>query len=540
MNKRIIKKSIMERISSGVDSLVGVFSPASALKRRFARYTMQATFRGGGGGYAGARHDRLRESWVPRGGSADQDLLPDLATLRERSRDLARNDALAAGAIQTMGSNVVGTGIRPQSRVDKRSLDISDEEAEAFQYAAERVWQRWEPAADAAQRMSFWEMQALVERQMLLNGEIVVIPEMIDAPGRPYYLALNIVESDRLATPADRRGDKTIREGVELGPRGEPVAYWICKSHPGDTRYGRHIPDSKNFIRYPVRNKYGRLNVLHLYWVKRPGQTRGEPFFAPVLNAFKDLADYSEAELVAQRVAACIALIVKTSNAFEMATNANSKTQGNQRINEMEPGMVKYLNQGEDIVDFNPARPNAQIDAFMLRSIRKIGTGLNMPYELIFKDFSKTNYSSARAAFLEVRKFFRSEQEWMGKKFCQPVWEMLMDEAFLRDELPAEGFFDGRRHDDWLRAKWIAPGWGYIDPAKEIAAAQEAIKSNLSTYADECAALGRDYEEVFDQAAREKEALRKRGLKDIETPSTPSPGKQPEEKDEEDEEDEDE
>ena len=507
------RKKFLERVSEGMDSVIGIFSPVREYKRKAFRFVNKIALRGG---YSGAKTTRLNEKWFTGGGSADEDLLLDISELRERSRDLNRNDSIAAGVTGTMVTNVIGSGIQPQSYVDSESLGLTPEATEEFQKKVERIWERWEPHADAGNRMHFWEIQQLVQRQVLENGEVIIIPEMVDEPGRPYFLALNTVESDRLDTPSDKRADKNIRRGVELGSRGEPVAYWICKTHPGDLTYRKRQPDSNEYIRYEAKNKYGRPNILHLYWVKRPGQSRGEPFFAPVIGRFKDLAEFMDAELIAARVTACFTVFIEQQQAFEGALAATTKTESDgKRIEMLEPGIIKRLNPGEKFSAFNPQRPGGAFDPFVDKVLRFIGAGLGLPYELVLKDFSKTNYSSARAAILEARKFFVFQQNWISDRLCQPTWGMLLDESYLRGEFEAKDYFN--RREDYLRAKWIAPGWAYIDPDKEINAADQAIRSNVSTLADECAAHGKDWEENLVQRAREEKKRKELGLPDPES-----------------------
>ncbi len=507
------KKKLIEVFSERLDSFIGIFSPAREYKRKAFRFVNKIALRGG---YTGAKTDRLNEGWTTWGGSADEDLLPDIQTLRERSRDLNRNDGIAAGVTGTMVTNIIGSGIQPQSYIDRESLGLSPEATDALQRRFERIWQKWEPHADATTRMHFWEIQQLIQRQILENGEVIIIPEMVDEPGRPYFLALNLVESDRLDTPSDKRVDKNIRKGVEIGSRGQPLAYWICKTHPGDITYRNRKPDSNDYIRYEARNKYGRENIFHLYWIKRPGQTRGEPFFAPVIDKFKDLSEYMEAELVAARVTACFTVFIEQASAMEGALAATTKTDSNgKRVETLEPGIIKRLNPGEKFSAFNPNRPGGQFDPFVDKVLRFIGAGIGLPYELVLKDFSKTNFSSARAAILEARKYFIYHQKWLSDRLCQPTWGMLMDEAYLRGEFDAKDYF--KRRDDYVRAKWIAPGWAYIDPENEINAADQAIRSNISTLADECAAHGKDWEEVLDQRAREEKKRKELGLPDPES-----------------------
>ena len=76
------------------------------------------------GGYTGARKDRRQtSSWNTVDGSADNVTLPDLPELRQRSRDLLRNAPLACGAVSTVVTNVVGTGLKVQSHLDREVLN---------------------------------------------------------------------------------------------------------------------------------------------------------------------------------------------------------------------------------------------------------------------------------------------------------------------------------------------------------------------------------------------------------------------------------
>ena len=504
---RPIRLTALEKIGAYVDSAISLLAPAWGFRRLQARAATKAL-----GSYRGADRNRLRGDWTAMNGSADADLLPDLPTLRQRSRDLNRNDAHASAITATVVVNVIGTGLKPQSRPDVESLGVPVAAAKQFTKQAERAWKIWVRTADSQNRMSFEEIQALVQRQILENGEVFVLPLMIDKdPGRRYRLALEIIEADRCETPIDQRSNPKIREGVELGERGEPIAYHIRKRHPGDIMLGQAgVTGQQSWIRYPAFNKAGRPNVLHLYHVKRPGQTRGEPFFAPVLSAFKDLADFMEAEIVSARVAACFSAFVTKSDPAVSYEGLPTNSAG-QRLDSIEPGMIQYLNNGESVEFGDPKRPSGTFEPFVLAVLRSIGASLGLPLELVLKDFSRTNYSSARAAMIEARRFFKGYQAWIAQRLCQPCWEWVIEEAWLREEVPAVDLF-GEQREDWLRALWIAPGWGWVDPVKEVESSSSAIDAGLSTLADECAAQGRDWEEVLVQRQREQEKMRELGV----------------------------
>ncbi len=504
----------IDKAASGFDGAIGFLSPKAGIKRQMYRDTIKR--RQQFGAYRGAEQSPF-SSWFNRGGSADETIIPDLPTLRERSRALNRNDGHAAGVTSTMVTNVVGTGIRPQSRVDYRTLGITEKEASSFQKLSERAWKRWVSIADASGRMDFYEIQQLVERQILENGEAIIVPTMVKDKTRRYSLALQVIEADRLCTPPDKRGDKSIRAGIKLGENGEPVAYYIKKTHPGDYHFGDR-KESHKYVEIPARNKAGRKNVIHLYYAQRGGQTRGLPFFTPVLNYFKDLSDYMDSELVAAKINSCYALIITSelSGGGEGRSKEDFNTRKDGKITEMfEPGMIKHLRPGESAESFNPQRPTATFDPFVERCLRTISTGLGLPYELVAKDFSKTNYSSARAALLEARRYFKARQEWLARKLCQPIWEMVQEEAYLRGDLslPGEGeSFFMADPESWTKASWIAPGWEWVDPFKEAKAADVSLKNGVTTYADICASKGQDWEESFEQRKREQDKMAELGL----------------------------
>ncbi len=501
MNQTKNKKTFADRC----DDLIGVFSPYAAAKRKYFRYIAQGML----GSYRGAEGGRLRGSWIPGGGSADQDLLRDLASLRERSRDLVRNDGIASGAIDTIITNIIGSGIRPQSRIDKDALNVNEEYAEKLQQQIEKIWEKWVDYADAGNRLNFYEIEELVERQRFINGEAIVIPLRVNDSKRrrPYSLALQVVESDRLTTPIGFLSDKSVRYGVEVGEYGEPVSYFIRRTHPGDINYAVNVSANglNSYVRYPAFNSLGDPNIFHLYHVKRSGQTRGEPFFAPVMNLFKDRFEYMESELVANRVAACFALFIKKDQAY---TNSlmRSTSENDKRMEELSPGLIEYLGPGESIESFNPNRPGGTFGLFIERVLRDISSGLNIPYEILAKDFSKSNYSNTRAALLEARRFFMMQQRFVADKLSQPVLMALMEEAYLKGDLPILDFYQNRAA--YVRTRWISPGWQWVDPKNEVEAAAKAVESNLSTLAEEAATQGQDWEDNLEQRARELKKIK--------------------------------
>ena len=101
-----------------VDKAIAWISPQAGLRRWQARTQMAML-----GGYTGASKSRRQtQTWNPLKGSGDNVTLDDLPVLRDRSRDLLRNAPLAVGAVSTVVTNVIGTGLKPQAHVDRNVL----------------------------------------------------------------------------------------------------------------------------------------------------------------------------------------------------------------------------------------------------------------------------------------------------------------------------------------------------------------------------------------------------------------------------------
>ncbi len=480
-------------LDTWLDKRIGRVAPQWALKRRQSRMLLSA--------YSAGETTRLRNNW---GLGLQRESTPDthkLSQIRDASRHANRTDPVASGATDTLKTNIVGSGLHPQGRIRADRIGISPERATELNRQAESAFRLWSPYADSGNRLDFDEIQFLALGKVVEDGESIVIPTWAKESWRPFGRCLEMIESDRMDYTSGK-----IRHGIEVGKRGEPITYHIRKADPyGVVLSSEHVP-------VKARDAMGRPNILHIFQAKRPGQLRGIPFFAPVLTYFKDVADYLEASIVTARVAACLAVFVTKADPMGAAMNMGPDTEtgtGN-RIQALEPGLINYLKTGEAINVVEPKQPGENFAPFIETMFRIIGVQIGLPYELLIKDFSKTNYSSARAALLEGRRMFIYWRNWLARKLCQPVYEMVLEEAFLRGMFDAKNFYEFKH--EYCRANWIGGGWGWVDPVKEIEASRMAIDYGLSTLAEEAAGQGRDWEEIVEQRKKEETFIEKEGV----------------------------
>lgn len=313
MAQRIERTGAPEPRWTLADRIVSYFDPLRGMERLRARKVEAVS---GGGYVAGARSRRQTENWRPGGGSANADQLPDLPWVRERSRDLVRNAPLALGAINTVCTNVVGTGLAVQPAIDAEYLGLSPEDADAWQAAAQREFCLWgdSPECDVTRTQNFYGLQDLTFRSMLENGDTIVLTPMFRRGNSPYKLKLQLVEGDRLCNPNRSVDTPTLAGGVEIDQYGAPIRYHIMRRHPGDVRAGAAEWDAID----AYGAKTGRRNVLHVFNRIRIGQLRGMPYLAPIIELIKQLTKYTDAEVTAAVVSSLFTVFVRSQDGADI------------------------------------------------------------------------------------------------------------------------------------------------------------------------------------------------------------------------------
>lgn len=484
--------------------------------------------------FAASRSARELRNWQPNLTSADQEMDGETDTIAARAYDLERNHGVASGAVRTAVDNIVGTGLRLAAKPDYVALGRTKEWADAWAKVVEAKWRTFANSKDfdAARDLTFGGMTVMQIRTAFLSGDAIALalwlPER-QRQGAKWATTLQAIDPARLANPGNVLSSKSLRNGVEISEYGEKIAYHIRKSHPGEAYM---IGEDARFERVPARTAFGRRKVVHLYEKLRPGQSRGKSILTSVMASFRMLDHYQRMELQTAVVNSMIAAFIETpmrgEDIAELFGGAKEYVEARNGWDvKLEGASVIPLYPGDKLNAFTPTRPSSAYSSFVENVLRAIGAGINMPYELLMKDFSKTTYSSARAALLEAWRYFMGMREWLSTNWCDPVYELWLEEAINAGEIDAPDFYENRAA--YLRCKWIGPGRGWIDPLKEAQAATERMKSGLSTLEHEISEIqGADWEEMLDQRAREREYALELGLEDIHAPPAQggAPGRQ--------------
>ena len=491
-----------------IDRAIGFFSPESAVNRYKARAALALS-----GSYTGGSLSRpALKNWNPYSGDANADSIYDLPTLRTRSRDLARNAPIGGAAINTVVSNVIGTGLSMKLNPDTKYLGMRDEQAEDWKREVESEWLLWcnSTYCDASRAMNFYGIQSLALRSVLESGDVIALTPAIKQTNSPYSLAIQLVEADRLSNKGRAADTQSMVAGVTIDANGAAISYSVSKQHPGALK-----KNLMEWVEVDAYGKNGRKNVLHLFDKRRPGQVRGIPYLSPVIEHLKQLSRYSEAELQAAVISAAFAVFIKMDaeafqSLFENESSTayiNKATSWNGEVStDMDgPGKVVNLLPGESAESPDLGRPNVNFDPFFLSMIKQVGATLEIPFEVLIKHFS-SSYSASRAAMLDFWRIVRIRRDFMATNFCEPIKDLWFEEAVAIGRVKAPGFFsDIRIRQAYTRCTWIGDSPGSIDPEKEVNAAEKRINLGISTREKESIAYdGGDWEANHKQLAKEQ------------------------------------
>nr|WP_326210561.1 phage portal protein [uncultured Oscillibacter sp.] len=524
-----------------LDRAIAAVSPVRAVRRAAARTALEFV-NSGYGNYGANLTKKSMRGWMYHGGSPKEDIEDNLDVLRQRSRDAYMGIPTASAALKTMRTNVVAGGLMPSPQIDADYLRLTNEQAEALQAQILREFALWAdtPVCDADRVDNFYKLQQLAFLSYLMNGDAFALLPMKEQPGQPYSLRVRVIEADRVCSPdsydrlvpCEVKGHRvhSIVQGVETDADGMVIAYWICNQHPLSSLSNQ--AGALEWTRVEAYGSSGRPNVLHVMNRERAGQRRGVPILAPVLEALKQLGRYTEAEITAAVISAMFTVFIQS------ATVQNGKPIGealppeqlidaqDQGTIELGNGAIVALNPGETVEFAKPEHPNSGYDAFFNAMVKEIGAALEIPPEVLEKQFTQ-NFSSARGSLNEFWRTCGMQRDWFSDDFCQPVYEAWLAEAVARGRIKAPGFFgDPAIRKAYADCKWNGPSRTALNPSQEVEAAIKRVDAGFSTAEEETAQLtGGDYNRNIRKRAIE--AARKREVDKIANPPPSGAGQTP-------------
>lgn len=493
-----------------------------------------ASPRASGGLEGASRLSRELASWSAPIISPDQQINPNKEILDARSSDRLMNDGYISGAEQMHRDNIVGSQFTLNSRPNYRALGLDFRWAEEFQIEVESKFALWANSVnnwpDAARKNDFTELVRLAVGAYFAGGEVLATAEWSRQSARPYKTMIQLIDPSRLSNPNYGSDTAYLRRGVERNALGEPLAYHIRSGHPSE-----FYSDAGNYTwkRVPTRKPWGRLQVIHIFEQLRIDQSRGVSAMVSVLKQMRMTQRFQDIVLQNAVVNATYAATIESElppeAAYGQLGEGGTTTwatdfleqiaaySGSARNLHIDGVKIPHLFPGTKMKLQPAGQPGGVGDGFEQSLLRHVASALGLSYEQFSRDYTQTNYSSARASMNETYKFMQSRKKIVADRFATSMFHLWFEEALNTGQITtvprnAPDFYEGLNREAYMACTWIGASRGQIDEKKETEAAVMRIKEGLSTYEKEAARLGEDFRELFAQQAREKQMREELGL----------------------------
>lgn len=429
--------------------------------------------------------DENRRHWANADNlSARQANSPEVRDrLRRHARYEVANNCYARGIVNTLADVIIGYG--PTLSL-ARPMDAAAGLIAALAVTT-RLFNEW------AEEVNLWGKLWTMRVAKAQDGEAFGLLRTNPRLESPVSLDLQLIEAEQV-TDGLMGGDwldPNKVDGVELDELGNPIVYKILKDHPGDTVFDLE----------PI--SISASQVLHWYRQDRPGQVRGIPEITPALPLFAQLRRFTLATLTAAETAADIAALLKTtlpSDDEDLPASWDSIP--------ITRGMMTTLPADYDLAQMKAEHPTTTYEMFKREILCEIGRALQLPRMMTLMDASGYNYSSGRLDKQASDRSIDVDRYQCELMVLRKIWSAWFGEAvriagFLPREIESGAV---------AKPQWLWHELGHVDRAKEATGAAQDLANNTTTLADECARVGRDWEQVLQQRARELALLRELGI----------------------------
>jgi len=463
-----------------IDNLIGFISPKWGAVRQAWRMQMDELRN-----YDAAGFGRVNNNWRAYNQSADMTDRYSRDQIRARARDLERNSDFMGALLSAYERNIIGGGYTVQPKTGTPALD--DELI--------RLWNLWckKQNCDVTGTQSFMELMRMAIIRKKIDGGILFLKRYTSDGLLPFKLqVLEVDELDITAIKPRTEGGKVVN-GIEYDRYNKPVGYFIKQySVDGFAETEPYYVDAKD--------------VMFLFSKRRPSQLREMPDFTQTITRIRDANEFMTAVSVKERIEACFSVFIKRAapppSGFGRSGGVDESGNPAYLGKTVSPGMIQYLNPGDEVTAFNPTGQGADATNHIKTHERLIGSGQGISYEAMSRDMSLSNYSSARQGLIEDELTFRKDIELLIE-LMDEIYETFVISCILSGRVTVPDFWGNK--DAYLSHKWIRAPKQWIDPLKESNANRIAMQTGQKTFAQICAENGRDWKATLEEMAEIKD-----------------------------------
>jgi lambda family phage portal protein len=469
---------------SFIDDVIGIISPGWKAGRLQARYKIAA--------YEAVMPTRTHKA---RRENRNANQLTQFGgrSLREQARWLDNNHDLVIGLLDKMEERIVGArGII----VEPQPLLLTGAVADDLAKEIRAAWAEWSVAPEVTGQYTRPVMERLLARTWLRDGEVFCqmvqgkVPGLTPQAGVPFWL--EALEPDFVPLDSNDSG-KGLCQGIFLNAWGRPIKYQVHKSL---TTSGIALGDTKEI---------NADKMLHLKFVRRLHQIRGNSLLSGILIRLSALKDYEDAELTAARIAAALGMYVKKGDGQSYPESEDKE----EREMDIVPGMLfDGLQPGEDIGMIKSDRPNPNLENFRNGQLRAVSAGSRGSYSSIARDYNGT-YSSQRQELVESFEGYNILQDSFVAAISRPNYRNWLQMAITSGVIKTPADLDMK---SLFNAVYSGPVMPWIDPLKEANGWKVQVRGGAATESDWIRSRGANPSEVKRRRKAEIDENNKLGL----------------------------
>jgi capsid protein len=419
--------------------------------------------------------------------------LPDYFILRNRAWQSYIENEVTTTIINKYTTWVIGTGLKLNSEPVKSIIENNEFKPleKGYVNQVQDRWKLWSKSklGDYQGVNTLNKLQSIAYKNASIAGDVLVILRT-----KKNNVTVQLIDADNVCTPPISNGDigkvekNTIRDGIEMSPSGEHVAYYVKQSN-----------NDKPYIRVRAKGEKTKRTQAYIVYGDRYrlDNSRGIPIFTSALETLKKLDRYKEAAVGSAEERAKIPYFIEH----------NSESTGK---NPMLDRMAEQLSQNNSSnSDFSSTTKLAEtIATTTQKSVFNMEVGskivsLAADNELTFKEFYNTivdsvcssilmppevalskyggSFSASRAALKDWEHMLIVARNDFSEQFLQPIYELWLELQISSGEIMNDGYLSAKTGNDkilklaYTNARWTGANVPHIDPLKEAKAAREKL-----------------------------------------------------------------
>lgn len=449
--------------------------------------------------FRAAYNSRFIQWLMPSSNKVNADLISQLKTLIERSRDLSKNNQVFRSFLGNCQRSIIGAeGFRLQLQVKNPDGTLN----KALNDQLEWLWYDFGHYGnlEVSETKTDIDFDLQILRTMLVDGEAFI--RIIKDDNAKYGVRFKLIDPlavDCLRNIPMTRTQNGVFNGVEVDQNYKPVKYYIREC----IGFGNY--QSGELEEVPADQ------IIHLYRPEFIDQVRGYSTIVASYDSLKHLDDFSIAELIAAKIASCQGVFYQRNDKMPAGDflDQQNMTDDGAFMSQLSPGSCSVVPNGYSVKTMTPNHPNSQFGEFVKATGKRIGSAIGSNYNTLFGDMQAVSYSSLRSAHIAEQAFVK---DW--QRYIIQMWKNKQFQIFLKNYIISpKSNLKPSQYQKYLRSyRFIAKQDQYYDVAKEVIGIERMLKLGLTSPIAEIQKRGVDWNEVLNDWQRWNNALKEKGL----------------------------